>query len=91
MEIISGGRIIFVLHMHRLLTNNVDGFTWHNYARKWQNDHHIPLERIKRTSSLETKLLVNSGKNYKPLHHVKNMEEGAKKAQKRPPIESQEY
>ncbi len=80
-----------VLHMHRLLTNNVDGFTWHNYARKWQNDHHIPLERIKRTSSLATKLLVNNGKNYKPLHHLKNMEEGAKKAQKSPPIESQEY
>ncbi len=72
-----------VLHMHRLLTDNVDGFTWHNYARKWQNDHHIPLERIK--------LLVNNGKNYKPLHHIQNLEEGYKKAQKSPPVESEEY
>ncbi len=82
MEEISGGRIMSVLHMHRLLTNNVDGFTWHNYARNWQNDHHIPLERIKRSSSLETKLLVKN--ETKLLAISKILKKAARKHRKAP-------
>jgi hypothetical protein len=78
MEILSGGRIQCLLHMHRLLTDNVDGYTWYNYGKDWENEHSIPMDTILRSSSLETKLKVNNYKNMIPMPPLLNKSLGHK-------------
>jgi hypothetical protein len=79
MELLSGGRIQCLLHMHRLITDNVNGYTWYNYGEEWENEHSIPMNDIVTSSSLETKLKINNYKNMIPLPPLKNKSLGCKK------------
>ncbi len=39
MEALCGGMIKAIKHMHDLLTDHPLGYTWYNYARRWETDH----------------------------------------------------
>ena len=76
-EVLSGGRIPAIDHMHALLQRTNGLFTWENYGIDWVNDHHYSFERMDK-DSVEEYFQVNNFMNMKPMTREANWEKGGR-------------